>query len=78
MDVALSCLLGLGDKEVIQMTYSEILDKFKNTYPFMKVTNYRPVCHELFEVGKMGITIWLDNGDMVVYYPNQERGDSDD
>lgn len=60
------------------MTYSDLLDIFKNTYPFIKVTNYRPVCHELFEDGKEGCTIWLDNGDMVVYYPNQERGEHDE
>lgn len=59
------------------MTYSDLLDIFKNTYPFMKVTNYRPVCRELFEAGKVGITIWLENGDMIVYYPKQEEGEQE-
>ena len=58
------------------MTYSEILDKFNDSFPFANVEDYRPICHELFEDGKEGCTIWLDNGDMVVYYPNQERGDA--
>lgn len=60
------------------MTYSEILERFKDSFSFANVEDYRPVCHELFEDGKEGCTIWLDNGDMVVYYPNQERGDSDE
>ena len=60
------------------MTYSEILDKFEDSFPFANVEDYRPVCNELFEDGKEGCTIWLDNGDMVVYYPNQEGGDSDE
>lgn len=52
------------------MTFDEALDKFADTFPFAKVEDYRPICHELFEEGKEGITIWLTNGDMLVYYPN--------
>lgn len=55
------------------MTYDELLNKFKDTFPFVEIDDYRPVCHELFEKGKVGITIWLKNGDMVVYYPKFER-----
>ena len=53
------------------MTYKEILDKFTDSFPFVKIENYRPICHELFEKNKEGCTIWLDNGDMIVYYLNQ-------
>ena len=55
------------------MTYDCILNKFEKAFPNSpKIDDYRPVCHELFENGKVGITIWLANGDMVVYYPKQE------
>ena len=54
------------------MTFQNLLDSFQDVFPFAKVSDYRPVCHELFEDGKVGITIWLENGDMIVYYPSQE------
>ena len=54
------------------MTFDECLDKFHITFPSAEVDDYRPICHELFEEGKEGMTIWLKNGDMVVYYPKQE------
>ena len=54
------------------MTFKECLNKFHSTFPFAAVDDYRPICHELFEEGKEGMTIWLKNGDMVVYYPKQE------
>ena len=58
------------------MTYDELLDKFKETFPLAEIDDYRPVWPDLFQVGKVGVTIWLKNGDMVVYYPkveNEER-----
>lgn len=53
------------------MTFNEVLDKFEDTFPAAEIDDYRPICHELFEDGKEGLTIWLTNGDMLVYYPNQ-------
>lgn len=53
------------------MTFNEVLYKFEDTFPFAEIEDYRPICHELFEKGKEGITIYLTNGDMIVYYPNQ-------
>ena len=57
------------------MTYDDLLNKFSDAFPFAKIDDYRPVCHELFENGKVGITIWLTNGDMVVYYPKQAESE---
>ena len=57
------------------MTYDDLLNKFSDTFPFAEIDDYRPVCHELFENGKVGITIWLKNGDMVVYYPKQAESE---
>lgn len=51
------------------MTVEDVLDAFNDAFPFAEVDDYRPICHELFEEGKEGLTIWLKNGDMLVYYP---------
>lgn len=57
------------------MTFVEILNKFKKTYESVdtEINDFRPVCHELFTDGKVGITIWMNNGDIIEYYPNTER-----
>ena len=56
------------------MTFAECLDKFHESFPFVEVDDYRPVCYEMFQADKeYGMTIWLKNGDMVVYYPKQEE-----
>lgn len=57
------------------MTFDDLLNKFSSTFPFAEIDDYRPVCHELFEKDKVGITIWLKNGDMVVYYPKQKENE---
>jgi hypothetical protein len=58
-----------------RMTFAEILNVFKSTYASVatEINDYRPVCHELFTDGKEGITIWMNNGDVIEYYPNAER-----
>lgn len=55
------------------MTYEEILKRFKNKFPSTSVYNFRPICHEEFTDGKQGITIWLDNGDIIEYYPKDSE-----
>ena len=60
------------------MTFDELLSKFEDAFPFAEIDDYRPVCHELFEDGKVGVTIWLTNGDMIVYYPKMQRGEEYD
>lgn len=57
----------------IDMTFQDVLDKFADTFPLVKVVDYRPICHEIFTDGKPGITIWLDNGDTIEYYPSLEE-----
>lgn len=54
------------------MTFEEILNKFEDVFPFADVDDYRPICHELFTDGKVGVTVWLKNGDVIEYYPNEE------
>ena len=60
------------------MTFNEVLDKFSNAFPFAEIEDFRPICHELFEESKEGITIWLKNGDMLVYYPNMTEEDEEE
>ena len=57
------------------MTINEVLTRFQNTFPMYEINDYRPVCYELFEDGKDGLTIWLSNGDMIVYYPKPRLGE---
>jgi hypothetical protein len=47
---------------------------FKKLYPNMPIDDYRPLCKD-FVSGKVGITIWLSNGDMVQYFPNTDKKD---
>lgn len=54
------------------MTFNEILQKFKDVFPFADIDDYRPICHKLFTDGKAGVTVWLKNGDIIEYYPNKE------
>ena len=56
------------------MTNKELLMKFKDEFPFAKVNDFRPICHELFTDGRQGITIWLEDGSIVEYYPNMKGG----
>lgn len=67
--------MGIRDTRVmaVNVTFDDILDKFTNTFPSAVIDDYRPICHELFTNGKSGITVWLDNGDVVEYYPNLEE-----
>lgn len=55
------------------MTIDEVLDRFKSICPHEKVDDYRTICHELFTDGKEGLTIWLKNGDVIEYYPKQDK-----
>ena len=56
------------------MTNKDLLMKFKDEFPFAKVNDFRPICHELFTDGRQGITIWLEDGSIVEYYPNMKGG----
>lgn len=53
------------------MTYDAMLGKFEVMFPSAEIDDYRPAC-QLFTEEKEGITIWLKNGDIVVYYPKVE------
>ncbi len=54
------------------MTYNDLIETFKDRYSNLKIVDYRPVCHELFTDDKIGITIWLESGDVLEYYPKME------
>lgn len=51
------------------MKYKELLNIFEDRFPFAKYYDYRPICHELFTDDKIGITLFLENGDIIEYYP---------
>ena len=60
------------------MTIDEVLNKFEDAFPFAAVVDYRPICHDFFTEGKDGLTIWLENGDVIEYYPNADKEDNHD
>lgn len=53
------------------MTNEDLYRLFRSTYPETKPVDYRPA-ESMFVKGKVGITIWTDNGDMLMYFPNQD------
>lgn len=50
-----------------KMTNAEMIETFKNRYPEIEVCDYRPAC---IPSDGQCITIWLKNGDAIIYYPN--------
>ena len=52
------------------MTNGEILEKFYKENPDMvdKVSDYRPLALD-FVGDRVGITIWLKNDDIILYFP---------
>ena len=52
------------------MTFIDMLNKFGEEFPHADIDDYRPACAE-FVNGKAGITVWLKNGDMIIYCPKE-------
>lgn len=50
------------------MTNEEIYELFESKYPNFDVNDYRPLSNILTE-NRQGITVFLINGDVIVYYP---------
>ena len=57
------------------MTFIDVLNKFNDEFPQAEVDDYRPLS-DLFLKGKSGITIWLKNGDMIMYCPKEIQKDT--
>ena len=53
------------------MTNGEMMKLFHKKYPDIRVQDYRYLCHEMFTNDLYGITIWLENGDVIEYYPKE-------
>ena len=52
------------------LTNEEIYKLFRIKYPDLQVTDYRPADFAFVE-GMYGITVWLENGDTLLYFPSQ-------
>ncbi len=52
------------------MTNGEILKKFKAQYPQMEISDFRPAC---IPSDGQCITIWLKNGDAIIYFPKPDK-----
>ena len=51
------------------ITNGDLFNKFKTDYPDLEVEDYRPF-HLDFVGDRLGITIWLKNGDILLYFPH--------
>ena len=51
------------------ITNGDLFNKFKTDYPDLEVEDYRPFCLD-FVRDRLGITVWLKNGDIFLYFPN--------
>lgn len=51
------------------MNFQDIADLFEDKYR-ANVDDFRPIC-DLFLEDKRGATLWLDNGDMIIYCPKE-------
>lgn len=56
-------------KDERYLTFEEIAHIFEERY-HSQIKEYRPIC-DLFLEDKRGLTIWLDNGDMIIYCPKE-------
>ena len=54
------------------MSNQDLFNEFVKNYPDMKVNDYRPLWMDAVK-GKPGITIWLDNGDVILYFPKEKE-----
>lgn len=52
-----------------KLTNEEIYKLFLTRHPKAKVSDYRP----LMNVEGQGITIWLENGDVILYFPQRDE-----
>jgi len=52
-----------------KLTNEEIYKLFLTRHPQAKVSDYRP----LMNVEGQGITVWLENGDVILYFPERDE-----
>lgn len=52
------------------MTNGEIYKLFKEKYPDIKISDYRPLAN-MFIPKTEGITIWTSEGDVILYFPKE-------
>ena len=53
----------------IEITNQDIFNQFTKAYPYLSVSDYRPISPNVFTKDRIGITVWLENGDIIQYYP---------
>ena len=51
-------------------TNGELFEMYKNNMPERKPIDYRPLSWK-FTPKTPGIVVWLDNGDIVLYFPKE-------
>ena len=54
------------------MTNQKLINLFRERFPDIDIDDARPYDIELIK-GRVGITIYLKNGDILQYFPNPEN-----
>ena len=55
------------------MTNRDIYKMFCNEYQNISVADYRPLAGNVFTENRQGITLFMENGDILLYFPATEK-----
>lgn len=50
------------------MTNGDLISMFTQRFPNLHLVDMRPLYRD-YVVGRVGLTIWLDNGDIILWFP---------
>ena len=51
------------------MTWGDIYKQFTKEFPKAEATDYRPYVEGYLPYRRLGIIVWLKNGDVLAYFP---------
>ena len=57
------------------MTNRDIYKMFCNEYQNISVVDYRPLAGNVFTENRQGITLVMENGDILLYFPTRREWD---
>lgn len=52
------------------MTNGDLFSLFRERFPNLRPVDMRPLYRD-YVVGRKGITVWLDNGDIILWFPKE-------
>ena len=58
------------------MTNGDLMSIFRQRFPNLTPVDFRPPSTD-YVGNRVGLTIWLDNGDIILWFPQLEEGDAE-